>query len=65
MKESGGDELVSVLWLKKGASVSFRHDKGEGDFSLSAFTIGKRSQRGDKIPKKRIGSITEAWSKNA
>ncbi len=57
MRPGKDDILFAAVGKKKKDSLSIRHSKGEFDISLSSFTIGKRGNKGDKIPQKRIGVI--------
>lgn len=57
IRPSKDDILVSVVSKKKSESIEIIHTKGEFEIKLSSFTIGKRGNKGDKIPQKRIGEI--------
>lgn len=51
------DVLVGVVTKARKDSIQIKHDKGELSIPLSSFTVGKRGNKGDKVPQKRIGKI--------
>jgi DNA gyrase subunit A len=57
MRPGKDDMLFAAVSRKKKETFRVTHTKGEFEIALSSFTIGKRGNKGDKIPQKRIGMI--------
>ncbi len=57
IKVSKDDQLVTGMFVPKNKQLTVTHSKGECVILSSSFSIGKRAQKGEKIPQKKIGLI--------
>jgi DNA gyrase subunit A len=51
------DVLTGAVFKKRKESMLLVHSKGEAQVPLSSFTMGKRGNKGDKVPQKRLGAV--------
>ena len=57
IKVANGDALVAASFKNKGKELLLQTAKGEHKISVSSFSLGKRSTKGEKIPVSRLGQI--------
>ncbi|HMO18267.1 MAG TPA: DNA topoisomerase 4 subunit A [Oligoflexia bacterium] len=59
IKLSKGDELVGASTKGREDQLEIFHSKGKTELAVRSFTIGKRGNKGDKIPVARIGKVSK------
>lgn len=57
MRPGKDDILCAAVSKTKKESLEIVHDKGAVEVPVSSFTLGKKGNKGDKVPQKRIGAV--------